>query len=186
MLLFPIIRSGGKHAVSMVAAVFLFAAPLMLPGAGITIAGEAFPAERLQKLEAEKQIRDLIMEYARLLDSGDFAAFSRLFAEDGQWIGLLEGEWTTVQGPGNIRSMMEKVFSGRTYDPDNVNNVHLVSNISIVVDGDRGTGFSRWTVVTRNEKNEPFVRLTGHYQDVYIREDNQWKFLRRTAQRAIP
>lgn len=186
MLLFPNSRFGRKQSVSVVAAIFLFSVPLMFPGAGIATAAEAFLAKRLQKLEAEKQIRDLVMEYARLLDAGDFAAFSRLFTQNGKWIGLLDGEWTTVHGPGDIRSMMEKVFSGRSYDPDNVNNVHLVSNIRIDVDGNRATGFSRWTVITRNDSGEPFVRLTGHYEDVYIHDAGRWKFLKRTARRAIP
>jgi hypothetical protein len=85
-----------------------------------------------------------------------------------------------------IRLAMEKAFADRTYDPDHVTNLHLVSNIRIDVDDDRATGYSRWTVLSRNGNDEPYVRLSGHYDDVYIREDGRWKFLSRIARREIP
>ena len=81
--------------------------------------------------------------------------------------------------------MMEEAFAGRDYDAKTAN-VHLVSNVKVSFEGNRATGFSRWTVVSRNENNEPFVRLTGRYDDVYVREEGRWKFLSRTARREIP
>ncbi len=141
--------------------------------------------ERVRALEDEKQIRDLMTQYGQLLDRGDFASYSQLFSRNGEWSGLLS-DYTTIKGPENIRAAMEKNFAQRKYDPQNVTNLHLLSNFKVEVDGDRGTGYSRWTVLTRTDKSEPFTRVSGRYEDAFIREDGQWKFLSRVAQREIP
>lgn len=141
--------------------------------------------ERVRTLEDEKQIRDLMTRYGRLLDAGDFASYSQLFATEGEWSGLLSG-YTTIKGPENIRAAMEKNFADRKYDPEHVMNLHLLSNFQVEVDGDRGTGYSRWTVLTRNDASEPFTRVSGRYDDVFVREDGRWKFRSRIARREIP
>jgi hypothetical protein len=41
-------------------------------------------------------------------------------------------------------------------------------------------------VLTRSDKSEPFTRVSGRYEDVFIREDGQWKFQSRIARREIP
>lgn len=141
--------------------------------------------ERVRTLEDEKQIRDLMTRYGQLLDAGDFAGYSQLFAREGEWSGLLSG-FTTIKGPENIRAAMEKNFAERKYDPQHITNLHLLSNFRIEIDGDRATGYSRWTVLTRNDKPEPFARVSGRYEDVFIREDGHWKFQSRIARREIP
>jgi uncharacterized protein (TIGR02246 family) len=141
--------------------------------------------DRVRTLEDEKQIRDLMTQYGQLLDAGDFASYSQLFARDGEWSGLLSG-YTTIKGPENIRAAMEKNFADRKYDPGHITNLHLLSNFRVEVDGDRATGYSRWTVLTRNDKSEPFARVSGRYEDVFVREDGRWKFQSRIARREIP
>lgn len=141
--------------------------------------------ERLQEIEDEREIRELMVKYGQYLDSLDFARYARLFARNGEWSGTLSGP-TPFKGPAEIQAAMEKAFADRVYDPDHVTNVHLVTNILIEIDGDRATGYSRWTVMSRNDDDEPYARLTGHYDDVFIRENGRWKFLKRVAQREIP
>ena len=142
-------------------------------------------AKRVQGIEDGTQIRDLIVQYGRSLDSKDFSGYSDLFAKEGEWSGQLS-EYTTIKGPENIRAAMEKNFAERVYDPEHITNLHLISNVKIDIDGDRATGYSRWTVLSRNERDEPYVRLSGRYDDVFIREDGRWKFLSRSARREIP
>jgi 3-phenylpropionate/cinnamic acid dioxygenase small subunit len=141
--------------------------------------------DRVRQLEDEKQIRDLMTRYGQLLDASDFAGYSQLFAREGEWSGLLSG-YTTIKGPENIRAAMQKNFADRKYDPQNITNLHLLSNFKIDLDGDRATGYSRWTVLSRNEKSEPYVRLSGRYEDVFVRENGRWKFQSRIARREIP
>lgn len=147
-------------------------------------AGDGDLERRLQAVEDEKAIRDLMVEYGQHLDTLDFAAYSGLFAADGEWSGQLS-EYTTVKGPAAIRSAMEEAFAERIYDPQHVTNVHLLSNISIDVSGDRATGYSKWTVISRSESGQPYVRVSGHYDDVYVREDGRWKFQSRVARREM-
>jgi len=147
-------------------------------------ADEASLEARLRAVEDEKAIRDVMVQYGQYLDTLDFKAYSELFAREGTWSGNTTA-YKPVKGPAEIRATMEKAFGERKYDPEHITNVHLVTNVKIDVAGDRATGWSRWTVVTANEKDEPFVRLTGVYEDVFIREDGHWKFLSRVARRAI-
>jgi 3-phenylpropionate/cinnamic acid dioxygenase small subunit len=147
--------------------------------------GNAALERRVQGIEDEKQIRDLIVAYGLSLDTKDFSGYSDLFAKEGEWSGQLSGP-ASIKGPENIRAAMEKNFAERVYDPEHITNLHLISNVKIDLDGDRATGYSRWTVLSRNEKDEPYVRLSGRYDDVFIREDGRWKFLSRAALREIP
>jgi hypothetical protein len=72
------------------------------------------------------------------------------------------------------------------HDPAHVRSFHLMTNYAIHLDGDRATAWSRWTNFARTDDNKLIPRLAGHYEDVFIREDGQWKFLTREAPRDIP
>jgi ketosteroid isomerase-like protein len=136
-------------------------------------------------LDADRQIRNLMSRYGQYLDAKNFDGYASLFAKEAEWSGQLS-EYTTIKGPDNIRAAMEKAFATRVYDPAHITNLHLITNIEIHIDGDRATGYSRWTVMSRNEADQPYARVSGHYDDVFIRENGQWKFLSREARREIP
>ena len=55
---------------------------------------------RLSALEDRERIWELMMEYRRHLDQRDFAAYSRLFTEDGEWVGNLG----IARGPAEIEA----------------------------------------------------------------------------------
>src|SRR5215467_272486 len=65
-------------------------------------------AERIQRLEDIQEIQGVLLDYGRFLDARDFAAYSRLFAKDGEWV----GGFGTVQGPDAIKAFMEKSIPG--------------------------------------------------------------------------
>jgi hypothetical protein len=138
---------------------------------------------RVQKLEDEEAIRNLLVEYGRLLDAHDLAAYSKLFAREGVWT----GSFGTAKGPEEILAMLQKSMGGASpYDPNKVRSIHLMSNFSIHVDGDRATATSKWTNFARSEDNKLIPRLAGHYNDTLVKEDGHWKFLSREAPRDIP
>lgn len=141
--------------------------------------------QRVRAIDDEREIRALLVSYGKLLDALQLAEFSQLFAREGSWAGT-SSNFNPVKGPANIEAMLKKSYEGRVYDPKRVSNVHVMSNATITVNGDRATGYSRWTVMTRNDKDEPFVRQLGHYEDEYIREDGRWKFWTRVVRRDIP
>jgi ketosteroid isomerase-like protein len=118
--------------------------------------GCAFPclaqtslAARVQVLEDKEEIRNLLIDYGRLLDARDFAGYSRLFAKDGEWT----GGFGTARGPAAIQAFMEKNISG----PNAGHTYHILSNCGIQVRGDTATAWSRWAYVTPGPDGKPAI-----------------------------
>ena len=135
-------------------------------------------AARVQRLEDIQEIQGVLLDYGRYLDARDFAAYSRLFAKDGEWV----GGFGTVQGPAAIQAFMEKNITG----PNRGNTFHILSNFKIDVHGDTATAWSRWTFVTPGADKKPAISQAGRYDDTFVRENGHWKFKRRTASNDIP
>ena len=135
-------------------------------------------ASRVQHLEDIEEIRNVLLDYGRFLDSRDFEAYSQLFAEDGEWI----GGFGTVKGPEAIHEFMVDAIPG----PNSGNTYHLLSNFVIEVDGDNASAWSRWAFVTGGTNDRPALAQGGQYDDILIREDGRWKFMRREAVLDIP
>ena len=135
-------------------------------------------AARVQRLEDAQEIQGVLLDYGRYLDARDFAAYSRLFAKDGEWV----GGFGTVQGPAAIQAFMEKQIPG----PNRGNTFHILSNFKIDVHGDTATAWSRWTFVTPGADKKPAIAQAGRYDDTFVRENGRWKFKRRTASNDIP
>jgi SnoaL-like domain len=132
---------------------------------------------RLQQLEDGEQIRDLLAEYIRCLDSRDHATYALLFAKDGE-LTFAQGH---AIGPEAIRKLMED--GERRTDPARAaamaGSVHLLTDLSIQLKGDEATAHSRWTLIVHAGENRPVVSASGHYSDALVRENGAWKFKRR-------
>ena len=135
-------------------------------------------AARVQRLEDIEEIHKVLIDYGRYLDTRDFAAYSRLFAKDGEWV----GGFGTVQGPAAIQAFMEKNITG----PNRGNMYHLLTNFEVEVHGDTATAWSRWTYVIPGADNKPVIAQAGRYDDTFVRENGHWKFKRRVASNDIP
>ena len=141
---------------------------------------------RLQALEDEKEIHDLLVDYGHRFDTFDFVGYSKLFSEKGTWKGNYGGQYVVATGPSEVLAMMNRVNRSTKYDPKNIAGMHLMTNFFIQVNGDRAVSRSRWTYFTRDENNKLVPSLAGHYEDTLIREKGQWKFLERKVTRDIP
>ena len=130
-------------------------------------------AARLQRFEDKEEIQQLLLDYGRHLDARDFAAYSGLFAKDGEW----SGGMGSVQGPANIKAFMEKNIGN---GPNRAHNYHLLSNFVITVNGNTATAWSRWAFVVPGERGATIAQA-GRYDDTLVREDGHWKFKRRVA-----
>ena len=137
---------------------------------------------RLQRLEDEKQIRELMIEYGRRLDARDFRGYARLFAGEGEWIGGLG----RAKGPAAIEAMLVKGLGSIAANPQTVTSFHILTNFQIEVTGDRASAYSRLLYVIRSAEDTPAPSRGGHYEDLFIREDGGWKFLRRVVLGDIP
>ena len=136
-------------------------------------------AARLQRLEDIEEIRTLLTDYGRFLDSRDLPAYSRLFAKNGEWV----GGFGSAQGPAGILAFMEKNLGT---GPNRNNSYHILSNFEIEVKGDTATAWSRWTFVVPAPDGKPVISQSGRYDDTLIREAGRWRFKRRSASNDIP
>jgi len=136
-------------------------------------------AAKVQLLADKEEIRTVLVNYGRTLDAHDFAAYSHLFAKDGEWI----GGFGSVKGPAAIEAFMMKNI-GNPGKPNGT--YHLITNFIIDVHGDSATAWSRWGFVVPGADKKPSIAQGGHYEDKLTRENGQWKFLRREAFTDIP
>jgi uncharacterized protein (TIGR02246 family) len=136
---------------------------------------------RLRRLEDREAIRRLFLDYRRALDGKDFRAYADLFARDGEFIaGTMR-----AKGPDAIFELVDGMV-GTLLTAQGGDDVHLVANEIIDLDGDRGTATVTWVYILRDEGDVPQLAKIGHYADVLTREDGRWKFLRREAPTDIP
>ena len=136
---------------------------------------------RLGRLEDREAIRRLFLDYRRNLDQKDFRAYAELFAVDGEFIaGTMR-----AKGPDAIFELVDGML-GTLLTERGGDDVHLVANDTIELDGDRATAEVTWVYILRGEGDVPVIAKLGHYNDVLTREDGRWKFLRREAPTDIP
>jgi hypothetical protein len=154
--------------------------PFQSPMPHIAKAVNQIMEERLRNLEDREEIRQLFVDYGRFMDKRDFTSFSNLFAEqDGEWIGGMG----SAKGAANIRKLMEETIGA---DPGASYNCHVFSNEIIDLKGDQANASVKWMFMAPSAEGRPQVLMMGHYEDLLIRKDGQWKFLRRTAHLDIP
>lgn len=138
---------------------------------------------QVQRLEDIEEIRGLLVEYGRTLDRRDFAACAQLFGAAGAWVG--EMDVGSAKGPARVRAMLEKnIGAAPRREPTAAH--HIMTNMAIDVDGDSATAWSRWLFVTASPDGKPVPVLSGHYDDVLMREDGCWKFHQRIVFCDIP
>jgi len=133
---------------------------------------------RLKRLEDLQEIGQIFIDYGRLLDLGDFAAFAQLFASDGE---ILLGPYGRAKGPTDIEALMIQAIGpivGRSY--------HVISSPVITLDGDSATAEVMWTVVDRDDHGKPHLGGIGRHRDALVREDGRWKIKKRRGQVDIP
>jgi 3-phenylpropionate/cinnamic acid dioxygenase small subunit len=131
---------------------------------------------RLQRMEDQAAIERLLVDYGRTLDNRDFAAYSKLFAANGEWKGALG----SYKGPAAIRAAMEKIFTDAAADIPKGRNFHVMSNFVIDIQGDRATAKSSF-IFYKMDGNKPQPEVAGRYEDLLIRENGAWRFLQRSA-----
>lgn len=147
-----------------------------------TPAGQQALVSRIEALEAREAIRALWAEYGRTLDARDFASFARLWARNAEF-GSGPG---AAKGPAAIAATLEKAI-GSNYPDSKGKNFHLYFNESIDVHGDRATAVSKggYVMATPDNTKADFL-LLAEYRDELVKEDGQWKFLKRQIVSEIP
>lgn len=156
---------------------------LVLPACGVSNAAEGDQlAARVQALEDEKAIREVLVEYGEFLDARDYASYAGLFAQDGVW----SGGFGTFTGPAAIEAMLEENMGAHEPGFINKDNFHLNTTMVVDVKGDNATARSRYLFMTRSPDNRPVVALAGRYVDELVRENGEWKIMTRKSHGVIP
>ncbi len=133
-------------------------------------------AARVQVLEDREEIRALILAYGQAHDHRDYRMFADLFASNGEWI----GGFGTAVGPDAIFALMDKNI-GHNPLPEGSGTFHVMTNDQIVIDGDHASSVTKWLYLTEGDDKAPKPTYLGHYIDEFVRENGEWKFLRRQS-----
>ena len=137
---------------------------------------------RLQELEDREQIRQLMHHYGRFLDERNFDAFANLFAKtDSEYVSGNQ----TARGAQAIGAMLEKIMMA---NPSGFKspNFHVFFNETIALDGNQATAFSQSAYIVPGVNGNPEMVFFATYDDVFIREQGQWKFKRRIVHGNLP
>jgi 3-phenylpropionate/cinnamic acid dioxygenase small subunit len=129
-------------------------------------------------LEEKEAIREVLAEYCFRLDDGRFAEMAALFTENGTW--------DTAFGRATGRAVIAELardLRERSGD-QRPRAAHLVTNISIALDGASAKVRSNWTVV-QNSPDGPKIGSGGAYHDELVKERGQWLFRYRKIDRFI-
>lgn len=167
----------------MILRVMMAGALLALPIAATAAPKKPTLEQRVQRMEDESDIRRILVEYGTYLDARDFAAYSALFAKDGEWV----GGFGRFKGPAAIQAMLEERLGKAEPGWINKASYHLLSNALIRIDGDKAHVTSKYLFLTKpDDQNRPAPLLAGRYEDDLIRENGAWKIIKRVTNGIIP
>jgi len=160
----------------------LLAALAVIPALAAAQATGLTIEQRLQRVEDELAIRRVLVDYASTQDARDYDGYAALFAKEGEWV---NGK-SVYKGREAIRKMLVSLYGTPPPNFANTESYHLISNPQVDVHGDRATARSRHLLVLRGPNGEPTPVLAGRYEDEFIREDGEWKILRRVDYPVMP
>ena len=129
-------------------------------------------------IEEKDAIREVLAQYCFRLDDGRFDQMAALFTENGTWdtaFGQATGRAAIAELACSLR---ERAGEQRPRA------AHLVTNISIALEGANARVRSNWTVV-QNSPEGPKIGSGGAYQDEMAKEGGEWLFRYRKIDRFV-
>ena len=130
---------------------------------------------RVEQLEAERAVLDLVNRYGATLDDGDEDGFVACFTDDGAFVSTLPNLALDVRGAEALRAYA----ASHTRAPDRIHK-HCVFDSRIDLDVEAGTGrvvsyFARLDLLA----DGPSIVAFGRYRDRVVRTPAGWRFARR-------
>jgi 3-phenylpropionate/cinnamic acid dioxygenase small subunit len=125
-------------------------------------------------MSPEREIENLIYQYAELIDAGDLAGVGKLLSgarfisPDGDV--LADGEEAIAKTYGAFT---------RIYEDGTPLSHHITSNVQVKVNGNRAEARSYFTVLQATESLPLQPVMAGRYVDEFIRDESGWHFSRR-------
>jgi ketosteroid isomerase-like protein len=162
--------------------IFAVAAVVLMQATASAQSAPLSVEQRLQRVEDELAIKRILVEYAVRLDAKNLDAYVDLFAENGVWqIGA-----SARTGHAEIRKMLDGLYGNAEKEPFGYQRFRIVTNMQVDIDGDHATARSRHLSIMRGEKGQPTPTLAGLYEDELIRENGEWKILKRVDYPIMP
>jgi 3-phenylpropionate/cinnamic acid dioxygenase small subunit len=129
-------------------------------------------ASPVDQVGAVQAITALVHEYAFRLDAGDFDGVAALFAHAELRSTLHD---RVRRGAVEARALYERVVVGPDGTPGTM---HLVTNVTVRVDGAAATARSYFTVL---QVTAPGLHpiLGGEYRDEFVQTEEGWRFAAR-------
>jgi ketosteroid isomerase-like protein len=126
--------------------------------------------ERLHRLEAITEIKELTARYCLHVSRNEGEAIVDLFTSDG----VLDG---STAGLGRIegRDALLAFYSPAVTDAEE--SLPFIHNHIIEVNGDNATGTC--ALEGRFSRSGTSITMAGHYEDTYRRVDGRWLFVER-------
>jgi 3-phenylpropionate/cinnamic acid dioxygenase small subunit len=115
-------------------------------------------------------IRTLVHEYAERLDAGDLDGVAALF-EHATWRAPARAE--PLRGAAEVRGGYDGVI---IYEDGTPGTKHVISNVTVQVDGSAATARSYFTVLQARPDLPLQPIIAGRYEDRFERVDGQWRF----------
>lgn len=124
-------------------------------------------ADRIARLEAKEEIRELTARYCHAVVDGDADTIVSLFSADG----IFRAHTFAPQGHAALREFYAAGVGGRTHKPF----VH--NHVIELTDATHASG--RCSVEIRVLQDGEAYTQAGHYQDQYTHVDGAWRFQER-------
>jgi hypothetical protein len=137
--------------------------------------------ERLQALEDERAIAQVMYDYGASVDYGDEALWLDCWAPDAvlQYTFLGRGRSRLPDRRFSGHEEIRDDFRQHTHAPDFFHK-HFLVMPQIRLDGDHATASSYFTRLDFSTGEEPFVMAYGRYLDEFRRcPDGRWRFQKR-------
>lgn len=133
---------------------------------------------RLDMLEAERAVIDVLNRYASAIDDGDPEAWAELFTEDAVW--QVAGAAARIAVRIEGRSELRRFAENHTAAPEAWHK-HCVVEPRVDVEGSRATS-TCYTFRLDGFPDGPVVQSFGRYHDQLVRDDRgQWRIAHRTV-----
>lgn len=137
-------------------------------------------AANLQEIADREAIRQVFVDYARTLDSADYAGYTALFSREA-----LYGETVGIEAIGaQMAKYGERVEAARQVGKFTTA-IHVMNNHDIVIDGDTATAVILWSYLAIDPDQLPILMQMGRYDDELVREDGVWKISRHRINRIM-
>ncbi|HZX05601.1 nuclear transport factor 2 family protein [Kribbella sp.] len=122
-----------------------------------------------------RELENLILRYAELVDDGDFTAVAELLAD-----ATYRGSGAPLQGRAEIEQWFRDTLI--VYPDGTPRTQHVTTNIAIEADGnDTAEARSYVTVLQAVDGAVPQVIAAGRYRDRFERRAGGWRWTERTV-----